>query len=190
MNDLEYAAAALGLVNVALVVRRSVWNFPFGIAMVFLYFFVFWQAKLYSDALLQVFFLAIQIYGWRAWARAREAGEGAVPVGWLATGPRLFWIGGTAAAGLGWGLLMARFTDAAAPMLDAAIAGASVAAQILLSLRRVENWAWWIAVDIAAIGLFYSRGLYATSGLYLVFLIMSAVGLVSWMRAAREGRPA
>ncbi|HEX9931343.1 MAG TPA: nicotinamide mononucleotide transporter, partial [Allosphingosinicella sp.] len=48
MNGLEWAAAALGLANVALVVRRSVWNYPFGIAMVSLYFFVFAEAKLYS----------------------------------------------------------------------------------------------------------------------------------------------
>jgi nicotinamide mononucleotide transporter len=105
-------------------------------------------------------------------------------MGWRA---RLAWLGGTAAAGLGWGLLMARFTDAAAPMLDAGIAGASVAAQILLSLRRVENWVFWIGVDIAAIGLFYSRGLYATTMLYAVFLVMAGVGLAGWARAARAG---
>ena len=60
MNPVELAAAALGLINVALVARRSLWNYPFGIAMVALYFFVFADAKLYSDALLQIFFLVIQ----------------------------------------------------------------------------------------------------------------------------------
>ncbi len=190
MNWLDWAAALLGLVNVALVVRRSVWNYPFGIVMVSLYFFVFSEAKLYSDALLQVFFLAIQLYGWRNWLRARGAAAGAIPVGWMHPRERLFWLAGTIAASLAWGAVMARFTDAAAPWIDAGIAGASVAAQILLSLRRVENWIWWIAVDIVAIGLFYSRGLFATSALYAVFLVMAMIGLIGWARAARTGTPA
>ena len=72
MGATEIVAAVLGVINVVLVVRRSAWNYPFGIVMVALYFFVFWNAKLYSDALLQVFFFVIQIYGWWAWVHARQ----------------------------------------------------------------------------------------------------------------------
>ena len=72
MGDIEKIAAALGLINVGLVVRRSTWNYPFGIIMVALYFFVMWHKKLYSDALLQIFFLVIQIYGWWAWIHAKQ----------------------------------------------------------------------------------------------------------------------
>jgi len=54
MGGIEIVAAVLGVINVLLVVRRSSWNYPFGIVMVALYFFVFWNAKLYSDALLQI----------------------------------------------------------------------------------------------------------------------------------------
>ena len=68
---LEWVAAGLGVINVALVVRRSVWNYPFGLAMVTLYFFVFFGARLYSDALLQIFFFVVQLYGWVNWVRAR-----------------------------------------------------------------------------------------------------------------------
>ena len=67
MSPIEIAAVLLGLVNVTLVVRRSVWNYPFGIAMVVLYADIFFDAKLYSDALLQLFFLAVQFYGWWNW---------------------------------------------------------------------------------------------------------------------------
>ena len=77
MNWIEWVAAALGVVNVALVVRRSVWNYPFGLAMVSLYFVVFAEARLYSDALLQVFFFVVQLYGWHNWLRAKQAaGDG------------------------------------------------------------------------------------------------------------------
>ena len=182
----EWVAAGLGLLNVGLLVLRSVWNYPFGLAMVALYFFVFLEQRLYSDMLLQVFFFVVQLYGWANWVRARGNAGGAVPVGWLSGRQRVFWLVGTSVASLAWGLGMAHFTDAAAPLIDAGIAGTSVAAQILLSLRKVENWALWILVDLLATGLFYSRGLYATSALYAVFLVMAMVGLIAWVRAARQ----
>ncbi len=184
MGGIEIAAALLGVVNVALVVRRSIWNFPFGMAMVALYFFVFWDAKLYSDALLQIFFLLIQIYGWRLWLRAERVDDG-VAVGWMSGGARARWLAATVAAVLLWGIGMGRFTDAAAPMADAAVAGLSVAAQLLQSLRRVESWILWIAVDVAAIGLFASRGLGVTAALYGLFLILAMLGLVEWRRKAK-----
>ena len=71
MSGLEAAAFILGVSNVLLLVRRSIWNYPFGIVMVLLYAVVFYRAKLYSDALLQLFFFAVQIYGWVHWSRAR-----------------------------------------------------------------------------------------------------------------------
>ena len=184
MNPLEWVAAALGIVNVALVVRRSIWNYPFGLAMVSLYFFVFFEARLYSDALLQIFFFAVQLYGWRNWLRAKQA-AGEVPVAVLTPRARLAWAGATAAASLIWGLAMARYTDAAAPMIDAGIAGMSIAAQILMARRMIENWVLWILVDAIAIGLFASRGLYPTSALYALFLLLSIAGLVGWRRALR-----
>ena len=181
MGELEIAAAMLGVVNVLLVIRRSIWNYPFGLAMVSLYFFVFWDAKLYSDALLQIFFFAIQVVGWIAWSRAAEIDHG-VAVRWMANKARWLWLLGTIAAILMWGSMMARFTDAAVPMADAAVAGLSVSAQILQSLRRVESWAMWIAVDIVAIGVFSWRGLGVTAALYSLFLILAVIGLFQWRR--------
>lgn len=183
MGALEIAAALLGVINVVLVVRRSTWNYPFGIVMVALYFFVFWNAKLYSDALLQIFFLVIQAYGWWAWAHARHVDHGVV-VGWMPWRRRVPWLAGTAVAVLLWGTGMARFTDAAAPFVDATTAGLSIAAQSLQSLRRIESWLLWIAVDSVAIGLFAWRGLFVTSALYGLFLALAVVGLFEWRRRA------
>ncbi|QIK95661.1 nicotinamide mononucleotide transporter [Sphingomonas sp. HDW15A] len=181
MGSLEIAAAILGVVTVFLVVRRSVWNYPFALAMVALYFVVFLEARLYSDALLQIFFFAINIYGWWAWYHAPRVDHG-VEVVAMSGNSRLAWLAATLAASLGWGFLMARFTDAAAPFADAAVAGTSIAAQILQSLRRIETWVLWIAVDVGAIGLFWSRELLVTAGLYALFLVMSVSGLVEWKR--------
>lgn len=181
MSSVEIIAALLGVVTVLLVVRRSVWNYPFALAMVTLYFFVFWDAKLYSDALLQIFFFLINLYGWWNWSRAERVNDG-VAVGWMSGRARGLWLAGTLAAVIAWGSMMARFTDAAAPFADATVAGVSVAGQILQSLRRVESWILWIAVDCLAIGLFASRGLNVTAALYAIFLVLAIAGLVEWKK--------
>lgn len=181
MSELEWLAAALGVINVILVVRRSIWNFPFALAMVALYFFVFFEAKLYSDALLQIFFFAINGFGWWAWSRAPIVDDG-VEVEGMGNVGRINWLVGTAAASLIWGWGMSTYTDAAAPYLDATVAGFSIAAQVLQSLRRFEAWILWVSVDILAIGLYASRGLIVTSGLYFLFLILAVAGLVAWSR--------
>ena len=182
MTWLEWVAAGLGVINVALVVRRSVWNYPFGLVMVALYFFVFFDARLYSDALLQIFFFVVQAYGWVNWVKARSA-SGEVPVGWLTWPARVGWIGGTLIASLVWGLGMAHFTNAVSPVVDAFIAGFSISAQILMARRKIENWLLWIMVDIVAVALYFYRDLRPTSGLYLMFLVLSVAGLIGWRRA-------
>jgi nicotinamide mononucleotide transporter len=181
VNQIELVAALLGLVNVVLTVRRSVLNYPFGIAMVSLYFFIFVDVRLYSDALLQLFFLVIQLYGWWNWSRSSRA-AGGVAVDRLPAATRLWWLLGTLAGSLAWGLAMARFTDAAAPYIDAMVAGFSISAQSLLALRKVESWALWIAVDVVAVGLFLSRGLAVTAALYCLFLALAVSGLIAWSR--------
>jgi len=184
MGLTEWIAVALGVANVALVVRRSVWNYPFALAMVTLYFFVFLDAKLYSDALLQIFFLVINVYGWREWLRSRRT-EGEVVVGTLSGRERFCWAAATLVASLAWGWAMTRFTDAAAPIPDALVAGLSVSAQLLLARRRLENWILWILADLIAIPLYFSRGLYPTAGLYFLFLGLATAGFFAWRAALR-----
>lgn len=183
MNLAEAIAAALGVVNVLLVVRRSIWNYPFGLASVALYFFVFHGQRLYSDALLQLFFIAVQLYGWWAWQRAARVEEG-VAVGELAAPERLRWAAAIVVAAAVWSSSMAALTDAAAPFVDGPIAIASVAAQLLQSFRKVESWWLWIIVDLTAIPLFLSRGLLITAGLYSIFLCLAVAGLLEWRRKA------
>ena len=178
---LEWIAAFLGLITVLLVVRRSIWNYPFALAMVSLYFFEFAGEKLYSDALLQIFFFLINGYGWWMWHRAPAVEDG-VAVERMRNRLRILWLAATAIASLLLGWAMATLTDAAAPFIDAAIAGSSIAAQMLQSLRRVESWALWILADLIAVPLYWSKGMYPTAGLYGIFLILAIVGLVSWQR--------
>ncbi|MEG3087288.1 nicotinamide riboside transporter PnuC [Sphingomonas sp. PB4P5] len=184
MCPLELLAALLVLINVALVARRSVWNYAFAIAGVALYALVFYQAKLYSDMLLQGFFLVINLYGWRHWSRSL-ATAGRVSVSRLTPAARAVWLAGIALATFAWGSAMHRLTDAALPFVDAGIAMTSIVAQILLSRQKLENWLLWIAVDLVAIGVYAARDLRVTALLYVLLLGISIWGLIDWRRAER-----
>ncbi|WP_343528379.1 nicotinamide riboside transporter PnuC [Sphingomonas sp.] len=183
MTWLESIAFVLGIANVTLVVRRSLWNYPVALVMVSLYGVLFWQERLYSDAALQLFFFVINLYGWLVWRRS-VARAGEVMVETLSPSARASWLGGIALASLLWGGGMVYATDAAMPFWDAANAVASVAAQILLARRRLENWLLWIAVDLSSIALYAVKGLMLTAILYVIFLGLSVWGYREWRRLA------
>jgi nicotinamide mononucleotide transporter len=190
LKALEWVAAALGLINIALLIFRSQWNFAFAIASVWIYVFIFFESRLYAESGLQVFFILANVWGWILWRKAAATGteDSKVPVRWLDWTSRIVWLMVTAAISLNLGWLMHRYTNAAMPFADSAIAGASVAAQILLGYRRIENWALWIVIDVAAVLLYINRGLYPTAGLYGGMLVMSLFGLKEWIEVERRQR--
>jgi nicotinamide mononucleotide transporter len=182
---IEWAAMALGLINIALLIFRNIWNFAFGIASVILAGFVLWERKLYGESSLQAFFVVAQAWGWWLWLRIGGE-DNTVPVRWLDWPSRWTWLVGIAAVSLNLGWALHRFTDAAVPYADAGITGASIAAQFLLAFRRIENWLIWIVVDVASVILFIDRELYALAGLYGGMLVMCLFGLKEWIEAERR----
>lgn len=187
MSPIEAAAVALGLINVSLIIYRSIWNYPFGLGMVTLYAHIFIDARLYADAILQVYFFVVQLYGWRNWLHGRTAG-GHVVVELLDRKGRIVALASTLVTSFAVGWLMSTFTDAAAPFWDATVSGLSVIAQYLLARRKLESWVLWIVVDLLGIALFWSRGLHMTAGLYLIFLGLAITGLFKWWLVLQRQR--
>lgn len=184
MSWVEWVATGLGVLCVALGVVRSVWTFPTAIGSVALLGVVVWRERLYSDALLQGFFVAANLYGWNKW-RDAERRTGEVPVERMTAGEIAGWaLAGLVATAL-WGGTMAGFTDAAWPWWDAATAVASVVAQLLMGRRKLENWVLWVAVDVALIPLYLAKNLPMIATLYVLYLALSLWGLIDWRRAAR-----
>lgn len=182
---IEWLAVTCGVINVALIIRRSIWNYPFGFVLVTLYFYIFWEYKLYSDAILQLYFFVIQFYGLWIWLQGR-ASDGRVMVAPLS---HKTFAGYLAVTGVAWVMiswLMGTYTDAVAPRWDAAVAALSVTAQFLMSRRHLQSWLLWIVVDVLAIGLFYTRDLVPTAALYVVFLALAIVGYVQWRAAPKD----
>jgi nicotinamide mononucleotide transporter len=185
MNWTE-AVAVVGAAAVALTIRQSLWCWPLGLVQVALYVYVFYQARLYSDMVLHVIYVVLQVYGWYRW-RSGERGR-ALPVSYLSLAERASWSMAIALAAFVWGEAMLRYTDAAAPRADAFIAAASLAAQYLLAIKKLENWIVWIVVDVVAIAVYWGRDLRLTSGLYCVFLALCVLGLIEWRSAYERGR--
>ena len=183
MSPLEIAGTILGFANIVLLIRRSVWNFPAAMAMVTCIGVVLFEARLYAEAGLQVFFFVVNAWGWWLWTRARGSADAAVSVGWMGWPARFAWAAGAAVASVALGLTLSRWTDAAQPIADSAVTGMSVAAQFLLSFRRIENWILWIVIDVVSIALYLMRDLHLLAVLYLAFLALSVLGLREWARA-------
>ena len=181
-RPIEMIAVFCGLANVGLIIRRSIWNYPFGFLMVILYARIFYDYQLYSDALLQVYFFLIQFYGLYYWLKGR-ADDGRIIVEYLPRKQYGIYLGIGLFGWLTLSSLMSSFTDASYPFWDGAIAAFSVLAQFLLSRRHIESWYLWIVVDLLAIGLFYTKGLEPTAALYGVFLVLATIGLLQWIKA-------
>jgi nicotinamide mononucleotide transporter len=179
MSWLEIIAALLGLACVWLTVQRHIACWPTGLAMVLLYIVIFYQARLYSDMLLQGVYVVLQIYGWYAWL---HGGPDRTPlvVSRLPAWQILPWlvVGGLTAAWVG--RLMHTYTDASFPYIDAAAAVASLIAQWLLGRKVLESWLVWIFVDVISIRLYLAKELYPTAALYLVFLGLAIWGWLEW----------
>jgi nicotinamide mononucleotide transporter len=188
LSTIEWVAAVCGFLAVALTIYRSVWCWPVGLVQVVLYISVFYDAKLYSDAILHVIYIGLQFYGWHQWRQASQCGlkelhavrvESLSVVG---TGLALATCAGLTLS-IGW--LMSTFTDADWPFADAFIAGTSLVAQYLLAKRQLQNWYLWIVVDVVAVFVFYAKSLYPTAILYGLFLIMAVTGAIVWHRRLR-----
>jgi len=184
MSPLEWIAVVVTAIGVWLMARRHMACWPVGFVGVALYFWLFFQQKLYSDMLLQVFFAVSIVYGWWQWRRGQEL-EGTFE---LAV-PSHREIALSIIAGLlgtiGLGYSMGHFTDAAVPWPDATLSSFSVVAQVWSARRFLMSWWLWIALDVFYIGMYCYKGLYPTALLFFIQMIICVYGLADWRRAAR-----
>src|SRR5687767_800847 len=157
------------VVSVFLAVKRDTWQFPVGIVSTILFLIVFAQVKLYSSASLQVFFVGVQIYGWWYWLHGDMGGRPRI-TSWSATSVVLLCTVASLFAVIMSRILLA-LTDASMALLDASIFGLSVAAQTLLSLKKIETWIVWGLVDVTAIWVYSSQELWLTTVLYIGLLL-------------------
>ena len=176
---LEVVAALSGLLSVWLARRLHMGTWPAGIVSVSCLAGVFFEAKLYADAVLQVAFAGLSLYGWREWRRDPQA-QHVLPVThmrpreWVVIG-----VAGALATVLVATLLITR-TDSPAPWPDAAILAFSLLATWAQARRRIGCWMLWIAVDLVAVPLYASRELPLTAALYVAYMLLCIAAWLEW----------
>ncbi|MET1076661.1 MAG: nicotinamide riboside transporter PnuC [Pseudomonas sp.] len=181
MSPLELFAAVLGVIAVWLTLKQNPWGWPIGLVMVVIYGWIFFDAKLYSDMLLQGVFAVLQLYGWWQWTRGGQQHHGR-QVSHLQASGLLLSLALGAAGSLGLGYLMATYTDAAAPWLDATLAAFSLVAQVWMAQKRLECWPLWAVLDLLYVGLYVHRDLIPTAVLYALFTLLALKGWQHWRR--------
>lgn len=189
MDPLELTAVAFGLACVWLTVRQHIACWPTGLVMVILYIYIFFQARLYSDAGLQVVYVVLQIYGWYNWLHGGED-RGVLAVARIRPAESAVWVGVAFAGTTALGYFMSTHTDAALPFADATVTVLSLIAQYLMARKILESWLIWITVDVVAIYVFLTKGLHLTAGLYAVFLVLATMGYFEWRRTLLSPAPA
>lgn len=185
MTWIEAIAVGFGLICVWLTIRQNIWCWPTGLVQVALYIVIFYRVNLYSDLILHVIYVGMQVYGWHHWLHGGRNRK-ALPVSVLGARARLAWPAVAFFGTLGWGYVMATFTDASVPYGDAFTTVASLIAQWLMARKRLESWLFWLSVDVVAIGIYWYKSLLLTSGLYAVFLVLATLGLFAWRKSLHE----
>jgi nicotinamide mononucleotide transporter len=181
-TPLEIAAALFILANVWLATTENIWTWPTGIVGVILYGIVNYKAGLYANAALQVVYLVLSIIGWHEWL---HGGANHSELHVRRTTHRQ-WIGCAIASVILWIALYKLLSwthNAQQPILDAGTTALSLVGQWMMNEKLLENWWFWLIVDIAYVPIYYHAGNWLTAGLYAFFCILCVKGLIDWKRS-------
>ncbi len=199
-NYIEVFGAITGIIYVFLEIRQTIWLWPVGIITSAVYILVFFTGKLYADMSLQGYYLIVSFLGWYWWSNGKgkngekRTGEGEkgrpcegeketlqVTRLKLRTGIILTIVFFILYSVL-W-LVLSGLTDSPVPGWDSFLTSLSIVATWMLARKIYEHWLLWIVVNSTATVLFLTRGLYPTVILYIVYGIMSFVGLKEWKKS-------
>lgn len=182
-NWVEACGVVFGVGGVWLTIRQNIWCWPVGLVNIIIYFYIFFQVRLYADMGLQAFYVVVSLYGWWHWLHGRSGKKSKLPVSRLRWqhGLVLSLIGIVATPLVGW--LLETRTDADIPYWDSLTTVVSLIAQWLMARKILECWFLWIAVDTLYVGIYIFKGLHPTAGLYAFFLILAALGFIEWKKS-------
>jgi nicotinamide mononucleotide transporter len=185
----EVLAVVLALAYLVLAIRQSIWCWAAAAVSTVLYLFIMYQSRLYMESLLQLFYLAMAVYGWYSWSRpprGEAGGDGELKVTTWPLRLHLFAIGSVLLLVYISGDLLARYSDAALPHLDSFTTWGAVVATVMVARKVLENWLYWFVIDAVSIGLYLSRDLFFTAALFGAYLVMIVIGYRSWRASMLE----
>ena len=185
---IEIVAVVTGLLSVWFSKKINVLVFPIGIISVLLYVFIFIKNELYANAVINFIYFLISVFGWWNWKRTNDKsrkskGNDELKVTFLNGKENI----------IVYSLFTITFlsivifsNSVIATKLDYITSAAGLIAMMLTSLKKVENWIFYLFADIVLIPLCIYNGLYLTSLQYVAYTILAIMGLISWSKEARQ----
>lgn len=180
-NWLECAGVATTVLGIWLTTKRRISCWAVTLIADFIYMVFFYRVRLFSDSLLQIFFILFSIYGWWKWARGLKE-EGEVRVVHL---PLRNLMVGVLVAAVAGGLLgvWMQHLNAALPYLDSQLTSFSLLATLWQARKHTVNWWLWIVVNVVYIGEYIFKGVDLTALLYAGLVVLAVIGLRDWRRS-------
>ena len=184
-NWIEPAAVFLAIAYLLLALKQNIscWFAAFFSSL--FYFFVMYSADLYMEAGLQIFYCVMAVYGWTQWRTSLPNNKKFLVKTWnrnqhIRAISLIFFL----AFASGWAL--EKFSNAALPFIDSLTTWGAIVTTYMVAKRLLENWIYWFVIDTISVFLFYSRGLFLTSILFFVYLIIIYFGYKSWTEMKDE----
>lgn len=187
LSAYELAGVVFAIGYLVLAIRQNIWCWFCAAISTAIYVMLFAGAKLYMESLLNVFYFGMAIYGLHSWRNA-AGGLDELPVSTWPRKTHAVAIAVIAALSLSTGYLLDRYTDAAFPYVDSMTTYAAVWATFLVAKKILENWWYWLVIDLVSIFIYWSRDLELTALLFVFYVALIPLGLVAWTRSYRSAR--
>lgn len=183
----ELTAVVFAILYLILAIRENIWCWFCAAVSTSIYVVVYFGAKLYMESILNIFYLAMAIYGWLVW-RSGTSDSAELPVVVWPVRTHLIAISSIILCVSVSGYLLSKRTDAAFPYVDSATTFAAMWATFLVARKVLENWWYWLIIDAVSVVIYWSRGLELTSVLFIVYVVMIPFGLQSWTKSWRASQ--
>ena len=178
---IEGVGAALAIAYLLLALKQNKLCWFAWIASSILYLYVMYQAGLYMESLLQVFYLCMGFYGLSQWSKTINDNQNTYVDLW-SIGNHIFAISLIIVLSFLSGILLSNFSNAALPFIDAFTTWGAIVASYMVAKKILENWIYWFVIDFISVFIFASRGLYFTSALFVTYLVIIYFGYKSWSK--------
>ena len=184
---LEFVAVVFGLLSVWFAKQEKILVYPTGIISVLIYIYICFNVKLFADAGINLFYFIMSVYGWYMWTRKSEKPPLKITFNtakdWMITGGLFLF-----SLILIVSLLKyfngddVEYWSTNVPYIDTFTTSVFIIAMLLMALKKVESWIFWIVGDVISVPLYTYKGLVFTSFQFVVFLILAVMGYVEWKR--------
>ena len=181
-NWFEIVAAILAITYLILAMLQDIRCWIAWIISSLMYFFVMYSANLYMEALLQIFYIFIGLYGLYQW-RFKADKKDALKITTWSVKNHLIVIGALVFLTFMSGYVLMIYTAAASPFIDAFTTWGAIAASYLVAKKILENWFYWFVIDFVSVFLFISRELYPTALLFVFYLVLVVFGYSAWRKS-------